>query len=63
MRVRFECLQDFSDSFMKLSEKGYEQRSKRGCGRHGKAKTAEEFSFGDLQGHAVGTSGTFQTVS
>ena len=48
---------------MKLSEKGYEQRSDPVFGPIRKPKWAEEPLFGDPEGYTVGASETFQTVS
>jgi hypothetical protein len=56
-------MRGFSDSFLKLSEKCFEQRSTRGFGRHTEAKMDREYRFCGFEGHVEGVLEAFRTVS
>src|SRR5215216_8139585 len=48
---------------LKLSEKGFEQRSKHEFGRYTEHEIGQKEPFGSLWGYAANTSETFRTVS
>src|SRR5215208_8519803 len=48
---------------LKLSEKGFEQRSKHEFGRYTEHEMGQKEPFGSLWGYAANTSETFRTVS
>ena len=59
----YQAAKWLKSSVERLSEKGYEQRSKRGFGRYREAKMGQKVPVSVALGHAVGYSDPFRTVS